>query len=103
MSQTRVVISTVGPYWELGSPLVEACVKAQTHYVDLTGETPWIREMVDQHHAEAEASQVKIVHCCGFDSIPSDLGVLVLQKAAIAETGQPLEEVTLYVGPSKGA
>ena len=102
VSQTRVVISTVGPYWKLGSPLVEACVKAQTHYVDLTGETPWIREMVDQHHAEAEASQVKIVHCCGFDSIPSDLGVLVLQSAAIAETGQPLEEVTLYVGPSKG-
>ena len=100
--QASVLISTVGPYWKLGSPLVEACVKAHTHYVDLTGETPWIREMIDRHHEEAKRNKVKIVHCCGFDSIPSDLGVLALQHAVQSETGRPLQNIRLYVGPSKG-
>ena len=102
VQDARVVVSTVGPYWMLGSPLVAACVKAETHYVDLTGETPWIREMIDQHHEEAMAKKVKIVHCCGFDSIPSDLGVLALQDAVRSETNETLDSVVLYVGPSKG-
>ena len=100
--QTRVIISTVGPYWKYGSGLVSSCVEANTDYVDLTGETPWVREMIDQHHEQAKSKKIKIVHCCGFDSIPSDLGVLVLQNAVQSETNDTLSKIVLYVGPSKG-
>ena len=77
-AQTRVVISTVGPYALYGSKLVAACAAAGTHYCDLTGETQWMRRMIDAHQETAEASGARIVHTCGFDSIPSDLGVLFL-------------------------
>jgi len=73
-ARTRVVLTTIGPYTKYGEPLVEACVKAVTHYCDLTGETPWIRKMVEKYHEQAKASGSRIVHCTGFDSIPSDLG-----------------------------
>jgi len=68
--QTKVVITTVGPYARYGRPLVAACVENGTHYVDLSGEAPFVRAMAEKHHAAAEAKGVKIVHCCGFDSIP---------------------------------
>jgi len=100
--QTRVVCSTVGPYLEYGSLLIQACVENQTHYCDLTGEVPWIQKMVDQHHEKAAANRTKIVNCCGFDSIPSDMGCLVLQEHAIANHQAPADEVTLYVMGSKG-
>lgn len=99
-AQSRVVISTVGPYWQHGSKLVASCVLNKTHYVDLTGETPWVREMIDAHHETASQKKIKIVHFCGFDSIPSDLGVLALQNDAKAAS--PLKKISLYVGPIKG-
>jgi short subunit dehydrogenase-like uncharacterized protein len=70
----RVVISTVGPYARYGEPLVAACAAAGTDYVDLTGEPEFVDRMYVHHHAEAERSGARIVHCCGFDSIPHDLG-----------------------------
>src|SRR6476469_8258767 len=72
----RVVITTVGPYVAYGEPLVAACAAAGTHYVDLTGEPEFVDRMYVRHHAEAQRSGARIVHACGFDSIPHDLGVL---------------------------
>jgi short subunit dehydrogenase-like uncharacterized protein len=71
---TRVVVTTVGPYALYGEPLVAACAAAGTDYVDLTGEPEFVDRMWVEHHAEAERSGARIVHCCGFDSIPHDLG-----------------------------
>ena len=80
VQKTRVICTTVGPYALYGSVMVEACVKHGTHCCDLTGETPWMRKMIDQYQTAAEASGAKIVHTCGFDSIPSDIGVYFLQQ-----------------------
>ena len=78
--QTNVVISTVGPYAFYGEPLVKACVTHGTDYCDLTGETQWIKRMIDTYQKQAEASGARIVNCCGFDSVPSDLGVKAYNK-----------------------
>ena len=72
----RVVLTTVGPYLEHGEPLVAACARAGTDYVDLTGEPEFVDQMYLAHHAEAVETGARIVHCCGFDSIPHDLGAL---------------------------
>lgn len=74
--QTRVLITTVGPYLQFGEPAVKACSEAGTHYVDLTGEPEFVDAMWLKYHEIAKASGAKIVHACGFDSIPYDLGVL---------------------------
>ncbi|MGN6259033.1 MAG: saccharopine dehydrogenase family protein [Solirubrobacterales bacterium] len=72
--KTRVVITTVGPYALYGEPLVAACAAAGTDYCDLTGEPEFVDRMWVEHHAEAERTGARLVHCCGFDSIPHDLG-----------------------------
>ncbi|MCV7254890.1 saccharopine dehydrogenase NADP-binding domain-containing protein [Mycobacterium hackensackense] len=77
-ARTQVVVTTVGPYTRYGLPLVAACVEAGTDYADLTGETPFIRDSVDQFHKQAADTGVRIVHSCGFDSVPSDLTVYAL-------------------------
>lgn len=100
--QARVVCTTVGPYTQYGSELVAACVDEGAHYCDLTGEVPWMRRMIALHHERARAARLRIVHCCGFDSIPSDLGTMLLQERALAELGRPLPRVTLYVHRMKG-
>lgn len=99
--RTRVVCTTVGPYARYGSGLVAACVRAATHYCDLTGELPWIRRMIDAHHEAARAAGVRIVHCCGFDSIPSDLGTFMLHDA-MRERGRALQSVDALFGESSG-
>ena len=81
-ASTRVVVSTVGPYATHGLPLVEACARAGTHYADLTGEVLFVREAIDRCDALARESGARIVHSCGYDSVPSDLGVLLLHEAA---------------------
>ena len=80
VKKTKVVCSTVGPYAKFGSLLVKSCVKNKTHYCDLAGEAQWIRKMIDLYHKEAITNQVKIVNSCGFDSIPSDMGVYFIYK-----------------------
>jgi short subunit dehydrogenase-like uncharacterized protein len=77
---TRVVITTVGPYALHGEPLVAACAAAGTDYVDLTGEPEFVDRMWVEHHAEAERTGARLVHCCGFDSIPHDLGAYFTVK-----------------------
>lgn len=100
--RTTAVISTVGPYAKHGSELVAACAAAGTHYCDLTGEVQWVRRMIDAHQQTARDSGARLVHCCGFDSIPSDLGVWVLQQAAMEQFGAPLDQITLGVRRMKG-
>jgi short subunit dehydrogenase-like uncharacterized protein len=99
VARTRVVCTTVGPYARHGNELVAACVRAGTDYCDLTGEVQWMRRMIDAHHEQARASGARIVHTCGFDSIPSDLGVLMMQEHMREKHGGHLGSVRLYMGP----
>ncbi len=102
VQQTKVICTTVGPYAKYGSDLVAACVANGVDYCDLTGETQWIRKMIDDHHEAAKAKGVKIVNCCGFDSIPSDIGVYFLQKEAKAQKGEYCNHIKLRVKVMKG-
>ncbi|WP_166260075.1 saccharopine dehydrogenase family protein [Marinobacter salicampi] len=99
---TRVVISTVGPYALFGEPLVKACVESGTDYCDLTGEVQWIRKMIQTYEVQAKESGARIVHCCGFDSIPSDMGVFFLQQQARQTLGGPCIEIKMRVKAAKG-
>ena len=107
----RVVATTVGPYRRQGLALVEACASAGSDYADLTGEVLFIRESIDRYHGMAAGTGARIVHCCGFDSIPSDLGVLLLHQVARAEAAEgagagesaaDLEDTTLVVTALRG-
>jgi short subunit dehydrogenase-like uncharacterized protein len=95
-SGARVVATTVGPYWPAGLKLVDACIAAGTHYLDLTGEILFVHESILRHD-RAGASGARIVHSCGFDSVPSDLGVLMLHEA-----GGEMSDTTLVVTALKG-
>lgn len=99
---TRVVCSTVGPYARYGSGLVAACVDEGVDYCDLTGEVHWMRRMIDRHHERAQESGARIVHTCGFDSIPSDLGNLFVQDAFKKKFGRYATEVRFYLKVAKG-
>ena len=98
---TRVVATTVGPYRRDGAPLVDACIEAGTDYADLTGEVLFVHECMQRHDPAAKRG-VRIVNACGFDSIPSDLGVLVLHEAVRADDAGELGETTLVVKAIKG-
>jgi short subunit dehydrogenase-like uncharacterized protein len=98
----RVVVTTVGPYRARGLALVRACAEAGTDYADLTGEVLFIRDSIDRCHDAAASSGARIVHCCGFDSVPSDLGVLGLHHAARADGAGDLLDTTLVVRAMRG-
>jgi short subunit dehydrogenase-like uncharacterized protein len=87
-AQTKVVASTAGPFALYGSALVAACVEHGTHYCDITGETPWVRAMIDRHHEQAAEQGTRIVPCCGFDSVPSDIGALLIATEVRRASGQ---------------
>lgn len=93
VASTKVVLTTVGPYQLYGSDLVATCAKAGTDYVDLCGEPPWMRRMIEAHEETAKQSGARIVFSCGFDSIPFDLGVHFLQAAAREKFGKPMSRV----------
>lgn len=99
---TRVVVSTVGPYALFGSPLVKVCAETGTDYCDLTGEVQWIARMIAAHEATARKTGARIVHCCGFDSMPSDLGVHFLQQEAQRRYRQPATRVKLRIKAMRG-
>ncbi|MCV7173233.1 MULTISPECIES: saccharopine dehydrogenase family protein [Mycolicibacterium] len=96
-AQTRVVITTVGPYTRYGLPLVAACAAAGTDYADLTGETMFIRDSIDHYHKQAADTGARIVHSCGFDSVPSDLTVYALYRKAVEDGAGDLGDTTLVV------
>ena len=100
--RSRVVLTTVGPYQLYGSPMVAACAQAGTHYVDLCGETAWMRAMIDAYEPQAKASGARIVFSCGFDSIPFDFGVAYLQAEAVRRFGGPCSRVKGRVRKMKG-
>ena len=101
-ARTRVVVSTVGPYALYGEPLVRICAQTGTDYCDLTGETQWIKRMIERYQPAARQSGARIVHCCGFDSVPSDIGVLFLQQHARRQWGAPATHVKMRVKTLKG-
>lgn len=96
-ARTQVVVTTVGPYTKYGLPLVEACVEAGTDYADLTGETPFIRASAERFHQQAAKSGARIVHSCGFDSVPSDLTVYALYDRARADGEGELTDTNMVV------
>ena len=102
MDQTRLVLTTVGPYQLYGNELVAACARSGVDYVDLCGEPAWMRHMIDAHHAEAQSSGARIVFSCGFDSIPFDLGVFKLQNEMRQRFGHPASRVRGRVRKMKG-
>lgn len=93
--QTRVLATTVGPYVRFGMPVVEACAEAGTHYADLTGEVLFVREAIDRVDAVARGTGARIVHACGYDSIPSDLSAFLLAQRAAADEAGGLTDVRL--------
>ena len=103
VTSTRVVISTVGPYARFGTPLVEACAAEGTHYCDLTGEPQWMASIFERVSPLAEETGARLIHCCGFDSIPSDLGVFVAQQSMMNKHGLFATKVSGRMGKSKGA
>lgn len=99
---TKVVCTTVGPYAEYGTPVVQACVEVGTDYCDLTGEPQWIRQMIDTYQDQAEQTGARIVHTCGFDSIPSDLGTLFAQQQMQQRHGVTATHVKFRVKAVRG-
>lgn len=96
------IITTVGPYQLYGEPLVKACVEAGTDYVDLCGEPAWMVDMIDRYGDAATQSGARIVHSCGFDSIPFDMGVYLLQREATDARGVPYARVRGRVRKMQG-
>ena len=102
VESTRVVISTVGPYDLYGEPLVAACAEQGTHYCDLTGEPQFYHRMLNTYESRARASGACIVHCCGFDSVPSDMGAYFLQRRSLQAFGEPCVSVDMRVKAMRG-
>ena len=100
--KASVICTSVGPYAKYGNKLVEACINNKTHYCDLAGEVQWMRRMIDKHQAAAVAAGAKIVHTCGFDSIPSDMGVYFMQREIMKQTGKYAKVINMRVKAMKG-
>lgn len=101
-ARTRVLLNTAGPFALHGGSVVDACVRAQTHYVDISGETPWVKGLIQRHHQRASADGTRIVPGCGFDSVPSDLGSYLLVRHMQRELGVPCRKVKGYFQLSGG-
>ncbi len=107
VARTQVIATTVGPFLRYGESLVTAAASAGTDYVDLTGEVPFVRYSIDKVHETAVSTGARIVHACGFDSVPSDLGTYLLHRQVTADGAGELTNTTMVVkamrgGPSGG-
>jgi len=103
VARTAVICTTVGPYAQYGTPLVAACAQAGTDYCDLTGEVQWMAKVIPEYQQMAEKSGARIVHTCGFDSIPSDLGTWFVQQQMLESHGVAACQVKARVGRTRGA
>ena len=102
VDRTKVICTTVGPYAKYGSNLVEACIESHIHYCDLAGEVQWMHKMINNHHKTAKINGSKIVHTCGFDSIPSDMGVYFIQRESKDKIGILAQEIKMRVAAISG-
>jgi short subunit dehydrogenase-like uncharacterized protein len=102
VSQTRVLLNTAGPFAIYGNAVVDACVRYRTHYVDITGETPWVKGLIDRYHLQAATDGTRIIPCCGFDSVPSDLGAYLLVRYLQRELGTNCTQVKAYYQAAGG-
>lgn len=100
--QAKVIISTVGPYLKYGEPLIKSCTSHGTDYVDLTGEAIFIKDMMDKYQDAAKKSGARVINSCGFDSIPSDMGVYFTQKKAEAQFNEACNVIHMRVKAAKG-
>ncbi|GIM11979.1 hypothetical protein Vretimale_15411 [Volvox reticuliferus] len=100
--QADVVLSTAGPFARYGDNVVAQAVEQGTHYADITGEVPWVRRSIQRHHAAAASKGVKVLHCCGYDSVPSDLGTFMMVEYCKEKLGCGVSQVYTLVGPGKG-
>ena len=96
VSSTRILLTTAGPFSLYGGKVVDACVRYKTHYVDITGETFWVRDLIDRYHDRAAADGTRIIPCCGFDSIPSDLGTYLVVRHMQKSLGADCREVKSF-------
>jgi short subunit dehydrogenase-like uncharacterized protein len=96
-ARTRVVLDLVGPYTLYGRPVIEACLEGGAHYVDLTGEIPFVRDVIDSFDADARQAGVKIVQVCGFEALPADLGTALAAHTARERWDEALAEVDAAV------
>ena len=96
VASTRVLLSTAGPFAVYGNGVVEACVRLRTDYVDITGETAWVRGLIDRHHVTAARDGTRIVPFSGFDSVPSDLGTLLVVRELQRRHGVTCQESRAY-------
>jgi len=101
-ARTRVVLTTAGPFATHGNALVDACVRFRTHYVDITGESPWMRDLIDRHHERAVAEGTRIVPACGFDCVPSDIGAFLVARFFRDVLDVPCGDVRAYFELSGG-
>ncbi len=100
--RTQVILNTAGPFALYGNAMVDACVRKQTHYVDITGETPWVKSLIQRYHARAAADGTRIIPFCGFDSVPSDLGTYLLVRFIQRELGVSCLQVKAYFQAAGG-
>ncbi len=96
VSRTRVLLTTAGPFALYGTKIVDACVRFKTHYVDITGETVWVKNLIDKYHAQAAQDGTRIIPFCGFDSIPSDLGAFMVARYIQRNLGVACKQVKAY-------
>ena len=92
VTKTRVVLSTAGPFARYSNLIVKSCVENKTHYTDITGENHWVKDLIDEHHEKASEEGTRIIPSCGYDSIPSDMGVFY----SVQQMGKPVKKVTVY-------
>ena len=96
ISQTRVLLNTAGPFAPYGNAIVDACLRFHTHYVDITGETPWVKNLIEHYHERAALEGTRIIPFCGFDSVPSDLGTYLVVRHLQQELGVSCVKVKAY-------
>jgi short subunit dehydrogenase-like uncharacterized protein len=96
VSRTRVVLNTAGPFTLYGDAIINACVRLKTHYVDITGETPWVKNLIARYHNQAASEGTRIIPFCGFDSVPSDLGTYLVVRHIQEKLGVPCRAVKAY-------
>ena len=102
-ARTRVVLDLVGPYTLHGTPVIEACIENGAHYVDLTGEIPFVRRTIDAFHERAADAGVKVVQVSGFEALPPDLSVLLAAETARERWGEELAEADAIVSTQQPA